>query len=117
SVVRVPYQAGDLQARAPAQTVVPELPGFGRLRGGGHWSRDIAFSLDGKRMFVSVGSRSNVDDPDETPAEKNRATVLQFPPAGAKPGASLQVYASGVRNAVGIAVHPTSGQLWVSVNE
>jgi glucose/arabinose dehydrogenase len=117
SVVRVPYRNGDLRARGPAVTVVPELPGFGRLRGGGHWSRDIAFSRDGKRMFVSVGSRSNVDDPDDTPAEKNRATVLEFPPTGDKQGVAPRVYASGIRNAVGIAVHPTSGQLWVSVNE
>jgi glucose/arabinose dehydrogenase len=58
-----------------------------------------------------------VDDPDETPAEKNRATVLEFPPGGSKRGTPPRVYASGIRNAVGIAVHPRSGELWVSVNE
>ncbi|HXU06099.1 MAG TPA: PQQ-dependent sugar dehydrogenase, partial [Polyangia bacterium] len=113
SVVRIPYKNGDTQARGPAETVVAELPGGGLLRGGGHWTRDIAFSRDGKRMFVSVGSRSNVDDPDKTPAEKDRATVLEFAPDGS----GRRVYASGIRNAVGIAVHPSTGALWVSVNE
>src|SRR3954454_4259015 len=64
SVVRVPYRNGDTAARGPAETVVAELPGGGLLRGGGHWTRDIAFSRDGARIFVSVGSRSNNDDPD-----------------------------------------------------
>jgi glucose/arabinose dehydrogenase len=113
SVVRVPYRNGDSEARGPAETVVAELPGGGRLRGGGHWTRDIAFSRDGKRMFVSVGSRSNVDDPDTTPAERDRATVLEFAPDGS----GRRVFAAGIRNAVGIAVHPRSGELWVSVNE
>ena len=113
SVVRLPYRSGDSAARGPAETVVAELPGGGRLRGGGHWTRDIAFSGDGKRMFVSVGSRSNVDDPDKTPAEKDRATVLEFAPDGS----GRKTFATGIRNAVGIAVHPRSGELWASVNE
>ena len=58
SVVRFPYRSGDLAPGGPAETVVPDLPGGGRLRGGGHWTRDIVFSRDGKTMFVSVGSRS-----------------------------------------------------------
>jgi glucose/arabinose dehydrogenase len=113
SVVRLPYRSGDTAARGPAETVVPELPGGGQTRGGGHWTRDIAFSRDGKRMFVSVGSRSNVDDPNTNPAEKDRAAILEFTPDGA----GRRVFASGVRNAVGIAVHPRSGELWASVNE
>jgi glucose/arabinose dehydrogenase len=108
SVVRFPYRNGDLKARGPAETVVPSIPA-----GGGHWTRDIAFSLDGKTMFVSVGSRSNVDDPDTTPAETDRAAVLAFAPDGS----GKRTYAYGIRNAVGIAVHPQSGELWVSVNE
>jgi glucose/arabinose dehydrogenase len=113
SVVRFPYKNGDAEARGRAETVVADLPGGGRLRGGGHWTRDIAFSQDGKRMFVSVGSHSNVDDPDTTPAEKERADVLEF----AADGSGRRVFASGIRNAVGIAVHPRSGELWASVNE
>jgi glucose/arabinose dehydrogenase len=113
SVVRVPYRTGDTEARGAPETIVATLPGGGHLRGGGHWTRDIAFSRDGKRMFVSVGSRSNNDDPDTTPAEKDRATVLEFAPDGS----GKRTFASGIRNAVGIAVHPRSGELWVSVNE
>ncbi len=121
SVVRFPYVSGDLRARGPAETVVPDLPGGGHLRGGGHWTRDLAFSRDGKTMFVSVGSHSNVDDTDGNAAEFHRADVLAFDvdlldgklPAARNP----RVYASGIRNAVGIAVHPQSGELWVSVNE
>jgi len=93
--------------------VIRELPGGGRLRGGGHWTRDIAFSLDGKKLFVSVGSRSNVDDTDNNPAEFHRADILEANPDGT----GLRVYAWGIRNAVGIAIHPQTGVLWASVNE
>jgi glucose/arabinose dehydrogenase len=113
SVVRFPYAGGDLQARGKPETIVATLPGGGLLRGGGHWTRDIAFSLDGQQMFVSVGSHSNVDDPDTTPAEKLRADILAFLPNGG----GMRVYASGIRNAVGIAVQPRTGVLWASVNE
>jgi glucose/arabinose dehydrogenase len=113
SVVRFAYQNGDMQARGKPETIVAELPGGGRVRGGGHWTRDLAFSLDGKTMFVSVGSRSNVDDTDNNPAEKNRADVLAFTPEGK----DQRVYVSGVRNAVGITVNPQTGELWGSVNE
>ncbi len=108
SVVRFPYQAGDLKARGPAEVVVPSLPS-----GGGHWTRDIAFSRDGKKMFVGVGSVSNVSDPDTTPAEAERANVLEFN----VDGSGRRVYASGIRNAVGLTIDPTTGQLWVCVNE
>lgn len=113
SVVRFPYQNGDLKARGKAEVVVPDIPGGGRLRGGGHWTRDVAFSNDGKRMFVSVGSNSNVDDADNNPVEFHRANILEFTPEGK----NLRVYASGIRNPVGIAVHPQTGELWTSVNE
>jgi glucose/arabinose dehydrogenase len=113
SVVRFPYQNGDLKARGPQETVVASLPGGGRLRGGGHWTRDVAFSLDGKKMFVSVGSHSNVDDSDNNEAEFHRADILETTPEGG----DVQVYAWGIRNPVGIAVNPQTGELWTSVNE
>jgi glucose/arabinose dehydrogenase len=113
SVVRFPYHNGDLKASSAQQVIVPELPGGGQLRGGGHWTRDIAFSRDGKKMYVSVGSRSNNDDTDNNAAEHNRADVLQYNPDGS----GFRVYAYGIRNAVGIAVQPETGQLWGSVNE
>jgi glucose/arabinose dehydrogenase len=112
SVVRFPYHNGDLKARGASQKLA-DLPGGGRLRGGGHWTRDIAFSRDGKKMYVSVGSHSNVDDTDNNSVEYHRADILEFNPDGS----GERVYASGIRNAVGIAVHPQTGELWASVNE
>jgi glucose/arabinose dehydrogenase len=108
SVVRFPYKNGDLKASGPAETIVAELPA-----GGGHSTRDIAFSPDGSRMFVSVGSRSNVDDADTHPAEFHRANILEF----TREGKFVKIYAAGIRNPVGIAVNPVTGQLWCSVNE
>ena len=113
SVIRYPYHNGDLKARGEQEVIVKDLPGGGRLRGGGHWTRDIAFSPDGKKMFVSVGSHSNVDDPDTHKAEYHRADILEFKPDGS----GLRVYAYGIRNPVGIAINPTTGELWASVNE
>ena len=108
SIVRFPYQTGDMKARGPKEVLVT-----GQFQGGGHSTRDIVFSPDGKKMFVGVGSRSNVDDPDTTPAEKDRATVLEFN----VDGTGRRVYASGIRNPAGLAIHPTTGQIWVSTNE
>lgn len=108
SVVRFPYKNGDLKASGPAETIVPALPA-----GGGHSTRDIAFSPDGSKMFVSVGSASNVDDTDTHPREFHRADILEFTPEGK----FVKIYAAGIRNPVGIAVNPTTGQLWCSVNE
>ncbi len=113
SVVRFPYAAGDLKATAGPETIVAVLPGYARLQGGGHWTRDIAFSQDGRRMFVSVGSASNVDDPDTHSREFHRADVLEFSPEGK----FVKIYASGIRNCVGEAINPTTGQLWCSTNE
>ena len=129
SVVRFPYRNGDLTARGRAETVVPRLT----ASTGGHSTRDIAFSPDGRRLFISVGSGSNVDErqskksPDEIRAwesvhglgatwgsEANRADILQTDPEGHQP---LRTFATGIRNAVGLAVQPSSGELWCSTNE
>jgi glucose/arabinose dehydrogenase len=104
SVVRFPYHNGDLAATGPPEHL-DDLPS-----GGHHRSRDVQFSPDGKTMFVSVGSQENVDD---TPAEKDRADILAFNPDGS----NKRVYAYGIRNPVGIAVNPKTGELWCSVNE
>jgi glucose/arabinose dehydrogenase/mono/diheme cytochrome c family protein len=107
-LVRYPYRNGDLKASGDPQHVA-DLPGPG-----GHWTRAVEFSQDGKKMFVAVGSGSNVDDPDTTPREKNRADILVCDPSNC----TFSVYASGIRNAGGgIAVSPQSGELWCSVNE
>ncbi|MBS1841674.1 MAG: PQQ-dependent sugar dehydrogenase [Acidobacteria bacterium] len=107
SVVRFPYKNGDMKATAPPEHIA-DIPG-----GSGHVTRDVQFSLDGKKMFVSVGSASNIDDPDTTPAEKNRADVLEFNPDGS----AMRVFAYGIRNCVGMALNAKTGELWCSVNE
>ena len=112
AVVRFAYRNGDLKARGGREVIVPDIPSGGRLTGGGHWTRDIAFSGDGKKMFVSVGSRSNVQE-NASRSEERRADILEYNPDGT----GMRFYATGVRNAVGIAVNPKTGQLWASVNE
>jgi glucose/arabinose dehydrogenase len=112
SVVRFPYRNGDLKATGPAEHLT-DLPGGGRLRGGGHWTRDIAFTPDGQHMLVSVGSHSNDDDSDTHPEEFHRADVLEFTPDGH----FEKVYAYGLRNCVGETMNPITGELWCSTNE
>jgi glucose/arabinose dehydrogenase len=104
SIMRFPYQNGDTVARGPSETIINNLPT------GGHWTRNIVFSKDGAKMYVAVGSRSNVSD-DES--EARRACILEFTPDGR----NERVYAYGIRNPVGMEIHPKTGQLWVSVNE
>ncbi|HEY1793933.1 MAG TPA: PQQ-dependent sugar dehydrogenase [Opitutaceae bacterium] len=129
-VVRFPYQSGDLVARGAPEVVVPSLAPH---NDGGHSTRDVAFSLDGGRMFISDGSGSNVGEEvqrktaEEAQAweaehgrgacwgpEENRADILVTDPEGKEP---LHAYATGIRNGVGLAVNPSTGDLWVSTNE
>ena len=112
SVVRFPYKNGDLKASGGSETIVDDLSGGGRLRGGGHWTRDIVFSKDGSKMYVSIGSKSNVDE-DNNPVEDRRARIFQYTPDGK----NERVFAKGIRNPVGLAINPQTGALWTSVNE
>lgn len=113
SVVKFPYRNGDLKASGPAQIVVNEIfPGARQARGG-HSTRDVAFSPDGKKMYVSVGSKSNIDDPDTHKSEFHRANILEFNPDGS----GVRVFASGIRNPVGLAFEPKTGKLWTACNE
>jgi hypothetical protein len=126
SVVRFPYRNGDLTARGPAETIVPRLPV------GGHRTRDVVFSPNGQTMYVSVGSGSNVAEDMEKLSgaalqdwqsshplgatwgrETDRADVLAFDPQGKHVG----VFATGIRNCVGMAIDPSNGTLWCSTNE
>jgi glucose/arabinose dehydrogenase len=126
SIVRFPYRSGDLKASGPPETIVAKLPT------GGHFTRDVAFSADGGRMFVSVGSLSNAAEGIsklETAAltrwqaehplgalwgfETNRADLLVFDPTGKNGG----VFATGVRNCVTMAIAPGTGDLWCATNE
>jgi glucose/arabinose dehydrogenase len=129
SVVRFPYRSGDLKVSGAAQVIVPRLT----ESHGGHSTRDVAFSLDGKRMFITVGSGSNVAEsmsrksPEEIArwdarhgqgagwdAETNRADILVTDPEGHE---ALHTFATGIRNGVGIAVDPDTGELWTATNE
>jgi glucose/arabinose dehydrogenase len=129
-VVRYAYKVGEQQASGLPEIVVPELSPVG---GGGHFTRDIAFSLDGKRMFVSVGSASNVAEemkkkaPQEIETweaqnglgatwdtEEKRADVLVFEVGSNKPG---KVFATGIRNCAGLTMQPGTGELWCTTNE
>jgi hypothetical protein len=129
-VVRYAYKAGDTRASGGAEVIVKELAPDSRF---GHSTRDLAFSLDGKRMFVSVGSGSNVAEQmaKKTVAqaqaweaahglgatwdmETNRADVLVFDVGSDKPG---RVFATGIRNCVGLTIEPQTGDLWCSTNE
>ena len=108
SLVRFPYSNGDLKARGPAESLVTGIPS-----GGGHRTRDIVFSKAGRSLYLAVGSASNINDPDTNPNEFHRANILEYAPDGKFVG----VYASGIRNPVGIGIHPTTGELWTSINE
>ncbi len=113
-VVRFPYKSGELKSETSSpQVIVPDIPGYAQLRGGGHWTRDVVFSADDRFLLVSVGSGSNIDNPDTHPREFHRADVLEYTPDGK----FVEVYAYGIRNCVGEAINPTTGQLWCSTNE
>jgi glucose/arabinose dehydrogenase len=121
SVVRFRYGDGDLKAADKPETVVAELPR------GGHSTRDVVFIEDGKRMLVSVGSGSNDAEGSKGNAsgdsklalgassgyEARRADVLSFSPDGT----DAKIFATGIRNCVGLAVHPTTGDAYCSTNE
>jgi glucose/arabinose dehydrogenase len=102
AVVRFPYQSGDTKVSGPAQVVVPGLPT------GGHSTRNVIFSPDGQKLYVSVGSRSNVAEEPE-----NRAAILQYN----VDGTGYRRFAGGLRNPVGVAFNPVTNELWTAVNE
>jgi glucose/arabinose dehydrogenase/cytochrome c2 len=127
-VTRYAYRIGDLKPRDRAEVVIPVLPS-----GAGHSTRDIAFSPDGAKLYVSVGSASNVADTmsKKTPAEivsweaqhglgaawdleTNRAAVLEF---DAKAPGQPTIYAAGIRNCVSLTMQPATGALWCTTNE
>ena len=122
TIQRFAYHDGDLKATGVPETIVPNVPGYAQLTGGGHWTRDVTFTKDGKFMLISVGSGSNATDPDtdysrdgssKEPKEFHRANVLEYTPEGK----FVEVYASGIRNCVGEAINPITGSLWCSTNE
>lgn len=125
-VVRFPYRNGDLKASGPAEVIVSDLK-----IGGGHWTRDVAFSPDGKTLYVAVGSGSNIAEdmgpkPELASFEKThavgsvwgdkeewRANVLTYDPDGK----NKRVYATGIRNCSGLTVQPNTGTVFCATNE
>jgi glucose/arabinose dehydrogenase len=126
-VVRYPYSDGAVKAAGPADVIVGNIP---TTR---HWTRDLVVSRDGKRMFVSIGSASNLGVagmPDMTPEkirefekshgrgaawgdEENRAAVRVFDPEGK----SVRNFVTGLRNCSGLALQPGTDDVWCVVNE
>jgi glucose/arabinose dehydrogenase len=127
-VVRFPYKNGDMKASGKPEDIVEKIPSTH------HWTRDLVFSPDGKRMFLSVGSGSNVAlDMSPEPeikgglaswkktrplgaawdTEERRADVLSFSPEGK----DEKIFATGLRNCAGLTVQPATGELWCAVNE
>lgn len=127
-IVRYRYSIGDTQASGTPEVVVAKLPASR-----GHFTRDLAFSADGKQLYVSVGSATNVavempkKNADEIKqweaqhgvgaawdVEADRATVLVYEVNGKQPG---KTFATGLRNCVSVTVHPTTHDVWCTVNE
>ena len=125
SVVRFAYRNGDLRAPGKPESIVANLP-----HGYGHSTRDIVFTPDDKRMLVSVGSVGNAGEGLGRPpegieswsrdhalgaawgSETDRAAVLAFDPDGK----NRKLFATGIRNCVGLAIQPGSGTPWCSTN-
>jgi glucose/arabinose dehydrogenase len=125
-VVRYPYRQGDHKATGPAEVIVADIPTSR------HWTRDLEVSRDGERLFVAIGSASNVAAkmPEKTPEEihayekthglgaawgdeENRAVVRVFDPEGR----TVRNYATGLRNCSGLAMQPNTDTLWCTGNE
>ena len=105
AVVRFRYKAWQTKADGPPEKIA-DLPGKGYRE---HWTRNILFSSDGKKMYVTVGSESNVS----VEAEPMRAAIIEFNPDGT----DKRIFASGTRNPIGLAWLPGTNKLWAAVQE
>src|SRR2546425_8882333 len=105
AITRYHYKPGQLKADGPAEKIA-DLPGRGYRE---HWTRNILFSPDGTKMYVTVGSESNVD----VEANPMRATITEFNPDGT----GKRTYASGTRNPIGLAWLPGTRTMWAAVQE
>ena len=105
TVVRFKYEVGQTSLTGAGEKII-DLPGQGYRQ---HWTRNLLFSRDGRKLFVSVGSESNVS---EEP-EPRRAAISEYNPDGT----GQRIFASGIRNPIGLAWNPVTGQLWTAVNE
>ena len=108
ALVRYPYQTGQTRIAA-AGTKVTDLPG-GPIDH--HWTKSLAASLDGSKLYVGVGSNSNITE-NGMEAEKERAAVWEIDRATG----AHRLFATGIRNPTGVAFEPTTRQLWAIANE
>jgi glucose/arabinose dehydrogenase len=108
AILKFPYRAGDTKIATPGVKLV-DLPAGTRNH---HWTKDLAASPDGTKLYATVGSNSNVGE-NGIEAETNRAAVLEVDRISGK----WRVFASGIRNPNGPSWQPQSGALWVTVNE
>ncbi len=109
AVVRFRYTPNATRAEGAPETVL-ELPYCDGDNG--HWTRNIVASPDGSKLYVAVGSASNIGD-HGMEAEEGRAAIWRLNPDGTE----ARVFASGLRNPVGMSFEPETGALWVAVNE
>ncbi|MBI4463437.1 MAG: sorbosone dehydrogenase family protein [Acidobacteria bacterium] len=105
-LVRYRYQKGQTRIQARGEKIL-ELPP------GGHWTRNVIADLEGLKLYLSVGSGSNVDESGEDAKDPRRAAILQVNPDGKQ----MRVFASGLRNPVGMDWEPETKTLWTVVNE
>jgi glucose/arabinose dehydrogenase len=105
ALVRYRYKPGQMKAEGPAEKIA-DLPGKGYRE---HWTRNVLFRPDGKKVYVTVGSETNVDV-EENPM---RATITEFNPDGT----GKRTYVSGTRNPIGLAWLPGTNTMWAAVQE
>lgn len=104
AVLRFPYQNGQPQITGGGQKIA-DLPGGGYNQ---HWTRNVVVSPNGQKLYVSVGSKSNAD---EEPLPRASVQIMNLD------GSNQQTFAYGLRNPVGLDFHPTTGELYTTVNE
>ena len=108
-VLRFPYETGQTNVEAEGEKIL-ELPAGGYNN---HWTRNLIASRDGSKLYVTVGSQTNVDEEKRDAKDERRAAILQFNPDGS----GMRVFASGLRNPNGMDWAPGTDTLWTVVNE
>ncbi len=106
NVVRAKYTAGETKLAAPLEKII-DLPGTAEAKG--HSTRNLVFSADGTKLYVAAGSESNVD----VETDPRRAAISEYNPDGT----GHRVFASGIRNPVGLTLNPVTKEIWTCVNE
>jgi glucose/arabinose dehydrogenase len=107
ALVRFPYKAGDTKITAQGKEVLALPAGINH-----HWTKNVVASADGKKLYISVGSNSNIGE-NGMEAEFQRATIWEYDIASGLG----RIYASGLRNPNGLAINPRTHALWTAVNE